>query len=160
MGMRHVNAMSKFLALEARGQYALVTVEPAYDEERRLPQRRYELHTRKGDHVATMTAQSLPGCCGICVLHSFSGTNEGIRDFIDIGFKAAKRAKYGMVLFTLKLGNPILDMVPFLDRVAGDVQEFRAGFMNGKTGNLVTVVMKVTGAPPPKKAKRQAVEGE
>lgn len=148
MGLRHVNKLGKNLALEAKGKYALVTIEPSYDDERKLPQRRYELHTRKGDHAATMTAQPLPGCCGVCVFHSFSGSTQGIKDFIEIGQRAAKRSGFGMVLFTLRQESVILDQIPVQrDGVAG----VRHSFMNGKTGNMITLAAINTGAEPPRR---------
>ena len=155
MGYRHTNNLSRCLALEARGKYALITIEPAYEDERKLPQRRYELHTRAGVHVATMTAQSLPGCCGVCVLHSFSGTNEGLKDFIDIGHRAAKRAGYGTVLLTLRALSPILDLLP-----RPGEEDHRMTFRNGKTDNLVTIVATNIPQAPKKKARVERIEGE
>jgi hypothetical protein len=133
MGYAHSTKLGKYLAAEAKGKYAVISIEPSYDRERESPARKYELIKRDGKVAAGMTVQSMPGCCGVCVLHSFKGEAQGVTDFLNIGLRAAKRSGYGMVLCTLKTGSSILDQLPPAD---GDV---RKSFLNGKTGNLITL---------------------
>ena len=91
-----------------------------------------------------MTVQSLPGCCGVLVVHSFTGEVKPVVEFIKTAMRAAKRAGYGQVLFTLRSDSAILESFP-QEPVTGDngdgtVYYPRAVFRNGKTNNMIALV--------------------
>ena len=132
MGANHLTKLGRRLSAEAKGKYAVTQVR-RYDEDKRSDQR-YELVQRKDDKtVATMSVQSLPGCCGIALFHNFSGNADGITEFVRIGREAARKAGYGLSLVTFRAGNDVL----------GHIGGERIEFVNGKTGNTVVVVTTV-----------------
>ena len=114
MGARHVNQLSSLLKAEAGRRYFVTKVTKLYRQhgsdftsiqgiDINQPSQTFELRPvlRALTVVAKMSVQSLPGCCGVCVLHSFSGETKHVVEFIKVGIRAAKRAGYGQVLFTL-----------------------------------------------------------
>ena len=107
MGARHVDSLERFLKAEARRgfvttQKQFFTTGPA--EARRQvegvdtqsPSRTFQFRRLLSPQTvaARMTVQSLPGCCGVCVLHSFHGDTKSVVEFIKTGIRAAKRAGY------------------------------------------------------------------
>ena len=85
MGAQHTATLGKKLQLAAKGRLCVIAsyVNEKYEGEN--PSRRYGLLDRKdGSTLASMTIQTLPGCCGVLVLHSFQGKPENVVKFIDI----------------------------------------------------------------------------
>ncbi len=157
MGAAHVKTLGSFLQAESGRRYYVTPSTrhfPVYDNhgtfqrnvegvDASSPDQRFSLRsvltTRE---VASMVVQSLPGCCGVCVVHSFRGDSAKVVEFIKIAVKAAKRAGYGQLLFTLKVDSTILDSFR-PEESAADGDDGRidwARFRNGKTNNLVTLV--------------------
>lgn len=158
MGARHIDNLAKHLAAAAKGRYALVR-EVRYDHhgqsEYERQDGRFQLVNRAGVEEASFTAGSLPGCCGVLLIHSFKGAKaKHIADFIGIAVRAAKAARYGALTFTLQSRSKVLDLYPLDD---GQVRKI---FVNGKTGNpIVSVFIDLHAAPPAPRALRNS-EGE
>lgn len=157
MGARHVSQLGSLLKAEAGRRYYVVEagarVFSIYTREGNFqqqvegfdvdkPNRAYELRSSLTTKtLAKMSVQSLPGCCGVCVLHSFSGEPKYVTEFIRTGIRAAKRAGYGQVLFTLRSDSQILQsFVPEDIHPELPVPTFHIQFRNGKTNNSVTLV--------------------
>lgn len=133
MGARHVTNFGEHLQAVAKGKLYITVDEPTYQAERDAPDRRYHLRDRKtGKSLGSMRVQSLPGCCGIALFRNFQGNAKGIGQLITFGCEAARRARYGGVLYTLREESPINDFV------ALGGQMYTMSFVNGKTGHRVT----------------------
>jgi hypothetical protein len=133
MGVRHIEGLGKHLQAEAKGRYYVTQSEPPYDGWKDKKDRKYQLRTRKdGEILASMTIQSLPGCCGVVVFYNFSGEAKEVAKFIQIGYAAAQRAGYGAAIVTLRSGSKIFESL-----LAEGNHLFE--FLNGKTGNSVTL---------------------
>ena len=167
MGARHVSQLGSLLKAEAGKRYFVIeagakqfaifnregtAVRHVEGFDVNEPSRKYDLRsTLTMKSLAGMSIQSLPGCCGVCVLHSFSGETKHVVEFIKSGVRAAKRAGYGLVEFTLRSDSAILT-------------EFESGvdrlqFRNGKTNNMVTRVA-VYIDQPERTAQRNDTAGE
>ena len=109
-----------------------VALKSRYEKDGLPPNKTYELRSCKNNDVlATMTAQSLPGCCGIILFHTFSGDADKVAKFIGIGVEAGRRSGYGSALLTLREGSSIIELLP---------SHTGHTFVNGKTGNRITIV--------------------
>jgi hypothetical protein len=139
MGAQHITDMAKFLALSATSDLTPVRV-VRYDEEKKHDAR-YSFLDPKGQEKVSMTIRSMPGCCGVCLLHSFNGRAETLAKAIKIAITAAKRANYGQVLFTLVSTSRVLEVLR--DIPHSSLQ----AWTNGKTGRVIvtyTVDLKAT----------------
>jgi hypothetical protein len=147
MGIAHNRDLQDKLQAEARGRYYITLEQQSFQTEKKnwvtgvddsRPERKYALVNRSDyKKVAGMTIQSLPGCCGVVLLSNFNGAKaEDIAKFIDIACEAARKAGYGYALLTLRAESRILEVL-----TTGDFH--RTGFLNGKTGNQVTVYGRV-----------------
>lgn len=143
MGVAHNKDLQDKLQAEARGRYYIVLEQQSFKTEEKkwvtgvddsCPERRYALVNRSDyNKVAGMTIQSLPGCCGVVLMSNFNGSKaQDIAKFIDIACEASRKAGYGYALLTLRAESKILEFL-----TTGDFH--RTGFLNGKTGNQVTV---------------------
>ncbi len=154
MGQRHLSKIYKHLVAESSGglfkKYSVLR-DVRYDEDKQHDQRYILINRKTTKEHAKMTLRSLPGCCGVAILHSFTGDPEHVAEFIKLGISACKKAGYGQLMFTLRMNSKILDLVVKTD------DDSRHSFMNGKTGNVVTSVhIDLKQAPP----KAKDTEGE
>lgn len=139
MSQRHLSKLYRFLVAEASGGFwrrYTVAREVRYDEDKKDDQRYVLLDRKTGTELAWMSARSLPGCCGVALLYNFKGTPHNIGELVKLGQSAATRAGYGQVIFTLKTGSDALHAA------CDKVNTVEAGFINGKTGNRITTVVK------------------
>jgi len=134
MGAQHQTQFVGFIQAEAKGRYFVQEHVEAYKRPDEIPFKTVSLRARKDNaELAKVRFQTLPGCCGVVLLHNFSGTDENIHAFLQVIRAAARRAKYGAVLYTLVQGH----------NVGGTtVRTFR----NPKTGNNVEIFVDDTGA--------------
>ena len=133
MGARHHNRFVGFVVAAATGRYFIQEQFDDYKKPNEVPYKTLSLMARKtNNELATVKAQTLPGCCGVLLLHGFTGSAENCQKLIEFTTAGAKQAKYGLVLFTL--------------RASGRTEDQLATFSNGKTGNQVTVYGKITNA--------------
>lgn len=131
MGQRHLSSVYKLLSSEVKGKFSLVR-ELRYEEDKKNDQR-YTLVNRKTQkESSSLTFRSLPGCCGVALLHSFKGDRKDVVEFINYVLKAVKRAKYGQVLLTLRSDSRIIESLPTHEGFE---------FLNGKTGNKVVTIL-------------------
>ena len=175
MGARHVSQLGSLLKAEAGKRYFVIeagakqfaifnregtAVRHVEGFDVNEPSRKYDLRsTLTMKSLAGMSIQSLPGCCGVCVLHSFSGEVKHITEFIKSGIRAAKRAGYGMVLFTLRSDSGILGSFLEAEVPASYTINNRLDFRNGKTNNTVTTVT-INLTQPERTAQRNDTAGE
>lgn len=157
MGARHVSQLGSYLKAAAGSRFyvteAGAKLFTIYNREGHferqvegfnvdVPSRKYDLRSSLTTKtLASMAVQSLPGCCGVCVLHSFSGEVKYITHFIRFGIQAAKKAGYGQVLFTLRSDSSVLAEfaeTPGVSSAAPPIQHHT--FRNGKTNNMVSLV--------------------
>lgn len=134
MGAQHQSALGNYIHHEASksGYFVREHAEP-YRKPEDVAFRTYALHAKKkGSEIARVKTQVLPGCCGILLLHNFSGEDVHVAILIDIIKRAAAKGSFGLVLFSLVSGH----------RDDDAVTEFR----NPKTGRSVTVYGVATGA--------------
>lgn len=174
MGARHVSQLGSYLKAAAGSRFyvteAGAKLFTIYNREGHferqvegfnvdVPSRKYDLRSSLTTKtLASMEMQSLPGCCGVCVLHSFSGEVKYITHFIRFGIQAAKRAGYGQVLFTLRSDSSILESFPDpATSLDGEVRQHQ--FRNGKTNNLVTTTI-IHIDQPERTARRDDTAGE
>lgn len=145
MSQEHVKQLGDRLAAEARGRHYVEETLYSYDtkEGKRVfgtlagsKERRYDLKDRATSRsVATLRVESLPGCCGILLLHGFWGEPRHVITFIEMACRAGKRSGYGQVMLTLRAESDIA--VRLLD-AGWTVQTF----LNGKTNHTVTLLTK------------------
>lgn len=136
MGAQHKNTLGNFIHHEAakKGHFVREHTEP-YKKPEDVQYRIYALHSRrKGLETARVRTQVLPGCCGVLLLHNFSGSDDAVATLIEIITRAAARANFGEVLFSLISGH----------HASTPISEFR----NPKTGRNVSVYSIHTNAQP------------
>lgn len=140
MGAQHTSQFTRALQAEARGKFYVTQVIRDFERPDQHPYRRYALINRGsvGTEVAAMSAQTLPGCCGILLLHNFSGSDRDINAFIGMAVKAAARVGYGLVLLSVTAAHEAV--------AQGIGPQYAVEFTNPKTGNVVRVVSIQTGA--------------
>ena len=149
MGIRHTSDFTRALQRTVRGSVFVTVEEPSYEDQLKRPERVYKLRKRRDDTMlATMTVQTLPGCCGVILFRNFAGEPEQVAAFIKLAEIAAKSLGFGMAILTLRAESPIIPLLP-------DSGVIR--FRNGKTDHLVSVVTRLL--PQDMKA-TTTVEGE
>ena len=136
MSAEHRNTFGKFLQAETKGKYFVTRIFKGYTKPDEDNYHQWELRLRKKDvFAASFRCQVLPGCCGILLIHGLKGSEEHLLEFLQIATSAAKRAKFGTVLLSLLNSG-----------AAEPLSTARHSFVNGKTGNTVTIHMIDTGA--------------
>lgn len=137
MSQEHVKALGRLLSVAASGRFAVER--DVRFKEGDLSDARYNLLDRQGVVLAGMTVRSLPGCCGVCLLHTFNGKRPAdVSAFIKIAVTAARRSRYGLVSYTLQSKSEVLALSLLHFKPEEVVtHEFR----NGKTNRLITAVL-------------------
>lgn len=146
MGATHRSNLARSLQAAAKGRYFVVIDAPTKDsvgvnnriQSEDLPYIVVNLKSRKdpAKFLASMNAQTLPGCCGVVVFYNFAGDKEKVADLIKIGYAGAKLAGYGMVQLTLLLNSALIELI------VPDVHTGSGTFRNGKTNNTVALITK------------------
>lgn len=165
MGQAHVETLSRALQAEAKGKFYIQPKLRFFTSKdgksimglEEGPEVAYELRERGKDNRlrASFKVQSLPGCCGVLLMHSFTGDPDGACELIKIGCTAAQRTGYGLAALTLRAGSEI---IPKLEGFFGGGWTQQA-FLNGKTDNEVILLIKIL--PQDRKEKKvRATEGE
>lgn len=89
---------------------------------------------------ATLEVQSLPGCCGVVILHNFRSYGKAamlsLMKLIEAATTGAQRVKYGQAILTLLVDS---ELIPLLEHAGWGKASV---FLNGKTDNRVSVLMK------------------
>jgi len=138
MGAYHIQGFARKVQESApRGHF----IEVSFDKKQQ-PSGEFTLYrSRDEKHVATVKAETLPGCCGVIVLHHLLlfGNNgeDALVNLIEAAAIGAQKAKYGLAVLTL-LSNSTL--IPELEHRGWNKS---TTFLNGKTNNLVTVLHKI-----------------
>lgn len=147
MGATHRFNLARSLQAVAKGKYFVIVESPTKEsvgannrvQSEDLPYIVVSLRARKdpAKFLASMNAQTLPGCCGVVVFYNFAGDKARVAELIEIGYAGAKLAGYGEALLTLVSGSGVAERL----RVTPD---FGAGyeFRNGKTNNMVVMIAK------------------
>jgi hypothetical protein len=139
MGVKHVEDFSQAVQAAVSGPYFVVVdnVERAYAQKSRTLRL---LGKSNRTELAALTTRSLPGCCGICLIHGFSGGAKAIAKLIGFVGAGAKTVGYGAVLLTLVSTSPIAAVL-----LEAGWTEIRS--VNGKTGNTVSTFYLGLGQP-------------
>lgn len=87
--------------------------------------------------LASMNAQTLPGCCGVVVFSRFNGREaRDVARLIGFGYAGAKSAGYGMAQLTLLRDSAILPLIGATPLLEDEENVFR----NAKTNNMIVLV--------------------
>lgn len=150
MGALHTSQFGRKLQAEVTGKYF---VREEHLHNRNDPDgvaRKYELYTRKDDKwQASLVMQPLPGCCGVALFYNLVGEADKVAILVNASYAAAQKARFGLALLTLRSESAI---IPKLDATA-------TPFLNGKTDNSVSMVVKVLPQTPRERRTRDT-DGE
>lgn len=106
MGATHKTQLVGFIQAAATGRYYIQEHPELYKVPDQVGYQTVSLRERKSSkELARCRFQTLPGCCGILLLHNFSGLDGAVVQLVEIITRAAKKAKYGLVLFSLRIGH-------------------------------------------------------
>jgi len=156
MGLQHTTDLSKYVQGAAGNGYFVTVEEPndRYKQNHRI----FSLvtKTKKAETVAKLALRTLPGCCGVLLAYNISGIGtEHILSFLSTVVRAARKAKYGAVLFTLLEDRPIIRELTGLQLPFSNTR-----VRNGKTGNVVSVITVDLQQPEPRVSRIRSEEGE
>lgn len=140
MSLEHIKKFTLSMAAEAKNKHVVLQL-VRYDEDRKSD-KVYEMYPRAGllagqenpPKLATLHAQSLPGCCGVCLLHTFKGVAKEVETLIEYACGAAEKQGYGLIFLTLVEGSALVTTLVnnhhFVDHT----------FRNGKTGRVISTL--------------------
>lgn len=135
MGMHHIDDFGELLQAEVGGKY-YVSVNKTVDRNGVPTQYQFNMMRRKDrNFCGGFSASPMPGCCGIIVFHNLRngyGKIDLLHNLIMLGEEAAIKAKYGLVLMSVRAENPLVNTLTPLDIVHG--------FRNGKTNHMVNLI--------------------
>ena len=135
MSAEHYNKLTSYLHAEAKGGVYVQEHVLVYRKPDEVPYRTIKLMRRRDNtELAKVRYQVLPGCCGVLLLHNFGGEQSEVLRLIQIVKAAAKRANYGLVLYSLVQRGQEVAANPI------------AEFTNPKTNNIVALFGLPTGA--------------
>lgn len=152
MGAYHIKEFAHKVQAAAPTGY-FITVNYQKDEQ---PSREFGLFRKRDDkQVASIKAQTLPGCCGVLVIHGLVGFqgHSGVVPLVQAITAGAKKTKYGQAILTL-LRDSVL--IPELQHVGWHVAQT---FVNGKTDNQVSTLIREL-EQTPREVRRDETRGE
>lgn len=136
MSMRHVRELTRKLqAVAPSGHY----IEAQEIEGDTAPMwRRYTMWRKRDEKAsASMTVQTLPGCCGVVLFYNLTQYQPkgDIVSLIEAGRVAAQKAGYGFAVLTLHSTSPLVKQLTE-EKGWGKSGVFR----NGKTDREITML--------------------
>lgn len=141
MGHQNIREFTRRIQAAAPAGYFIDVEEPIRNEEHWRGLSLIRRSNKDATSEASLRVQTMPGCCGVVILHQFRGYGKtamlSLMKLVEAVTTGAQRAKYGQAVLTLLNDS---ELIPLLEHAAWGKATV---FLNGKTDNSVATLIKL-----------------